>query len=150
LDDDEGTFDSFLNTESPSLKVYSDPTEETGRRAITHWRVVERYDGATLVEVKLETGLPNQIRVHFSEAGPPLLGEKKYRDADESSQGTQRIFLHAATLGFVHPATREKMRFESPLPPDLARWKLNLEHGNLDPPRRPEPRSRRPGGRQGR
>ena len=128
--DDNGTFESYLTTE-PS-RVRSDEGTD-GKRAVTHWTVIERIaDGdATMVEVRLETGLRNQIRVHFAEAGFPLLGERKYLDADDpgsaSTQGTQRIFLHAAILGFEHPRTDEKVRFEAPLPPDLVAWQGRLK-----------------------
>src|SRR5262249_901782 len=75
-----------------------------------------------------ETGLRNQIRVHFAEAGHPLLGEKKYTH-EEGGQGARRIFLHAAVLGFLHPATRAPMRFEAPLPPDLEAWQAVFRQG---------------------
>ena len=123
LQEDSGTFESKLVTDDPSLVVRSDEEDEGARAAITHWRVLERFKNATLVEVRLETGLRNQIRVHFAEAGHPLLGEKKYTGG---RQGSDRIFLHAAVLGFKHPRTREAMRFEARLPPDLARWKRTL------------------------
>lgn len=126
-----GTFDSVLVTDAPSLRVFSasDDEPERGRRAVTHWRVLERFAraDATLVEVELETGLRNQIRVHFAEAGHPLLGERKYRGA--RGQGVARIFLHAFLLGFDHPVTGRHLRLEAPLPPDLARWRQALERG---------------------
>lgn len=127
-----GTFESKLATSGRALRMHS---SEDGKDAVTHWRVVERYPAAnaTLVEVMLETGLRNQIRVHFSEAGHPLLGERKYLDEDDpdasSSQGTHRIFLHAASLGFVHPRTGKALRFEAPVPPDLMAWRRALERG---------------------
>jgi 23S rRNA pseudouridine1911/1915/1917 synthase len=127
LERDRGTFESKLVTDDRSLVVYSEEEEGgRGRNAITHWRVLERFERkkTTLVEVELETGLRNQIRVHFAEAGHPLLGERKYERAGR--QGHERIFLHAAVLGFQHPITRQKMRFEAPLPPDLASWKRSL------------------------
>ena len=148
LPDEGGTFESFLRSQPGSLRMYSDPGDE-GRHAVTHWHVIERYPkaDATLVEVWLETGLRNQIRVHFSEAGFPLLGEQKYLDREDedasAKQGTRRIFLHAAVLGFVHPLTGLPMRFEAPLPPDLAAWKRKLESGNQGrpSPHSPAPRS---------
>jgi 23S rRNA pseudouridine1911/1915/1917 synthase len=118
LQGESGTFQSKLDTED--MVVHSD---EEGRPAVTHWKVLERFPGATYVEVRLETGLRNQIRVHFAEAGHPLLGEKKYTGG---RQGNDRIFLHAAVLGFKHPRTREALRFEARLPPDLGRWKRTL------------------------
>ena len=148
LAEDRGTFDSYLVTDDRSLVVYSDPERKkpTARRAVTHWRVLERFlqAKATLVEVRLETGLRNQIRVHFADAGHPLLGERKYKPEEGESQSAQRIFLHAAVLGFEHPLTRERMRFEAPLPADLIRWKRSLSGRAEGEPhdRGPRPRHR--------
>ena len=77
LPDDEGTFESWFQTDERTLRVYSSENDQ-GKHAVTHWRVVKRFPRNTLIEVRLETGARNQIRVHFSEAGFPLLGEKKY------------------------------------------------------------------------
>lgn len=152
LAEDRGTFKSRLVTDHPSLKVYSDDDQDdataSGRPAITHWRVIERFERAraTLVEVQLETGIRNQIRVHFADAAHPLLGEWKYRPDQEEEpggQGTRRIFLHAAVLGFVHPSTGAAMRFEAPLPPDLARWREALARAR-PAPRSPSGRGSRP------
>jgi 23S rRNA pseudouridine1911/1915/1917 synthase len=131
--DEQGTFESRLVLDDPSLIVRSEDGESTdgderGRRAVTHYRVVERLKGAnaTIVEVELETGLRNQIRVHFAEAGHPLLGDLKYgpkRHGSKGQGGGDRVFLHAHVLGFDHPATRRPLRFEAPLPPDLHRWR---------------------------
>lgn len=153
----DGMFDSYLRTDDRSLKVYSiDPAKHsTARRAITHWRAIEEFPGrpATLVEIRLETGLRNQIRVHFAEAGHPLLGEKKYgSNADRRPEcarerRSQRIFLHATVLGFEHPDTSEWMQFEAPLPPDLARWRHQLRSSaRRDPPlhRAPSRKRQRP------
>ena len=73
----EGTFDTFLET-SESLSRYSDD-EGDGQRAVTHYRVEHRTQNATLVRVRLETGRRHQIRVHFAEAGHPVLGDRRYR-----------------------------------------------------------------------
>lgn len=131
LPDDSGTFESYLASEPGTLRMYSHPQDQ-GKRAVTHWTVRERFEAAdvTLVDVELETGLRNQIRVHFSEAGFPLLGEKKYlEDSPSASQGSQRIFLHAAVLGFRHPANDKPVRWEAPMPPDLHIWAKRFAHG---------------------
>ena len=129
LPDDEGTFESWLRSDPHTLRMFSDEGTD-GKHAVTHWRVSQRYKHSTLVEVQLETGLRNQIRVHFAEAGFPLLGERKYLDKDHpdhsSIQGHIRIFLHAAVLGFNHPLTREPMRFEAEVPSDLKRMQSKL------------------------
>lgn len=104
-----------------------------GRHAVTRVRVLETYaDQASLVECWLETGRTHQIRVHMSYAGYGLLGDATYggkrklspkalgQKAAEAGNAFARQALHAATLGFVHPATGERMEFESPLPLDMA------------------------------
>lgn len=95
-----------------------------GKEAITHIEVVERLPGYTLVACRLETGRTHQIRIHLAELGHPVCGEKVYnRRPGEpplpDTSGAPRLALHAAELGFVHPATGEAMRWETPLPPDL-------------------------------
>jgi len=135
LEQDSGTYKSLLYTEDPSLVVYSvDRPREGARPAVTHWKVLTRYPEAraTLVEVQLETGLRNQIRVHFAEDDHPLLGERKYQpDPDRrSAQENHRVFLHAGVLGFRHPDDGRILRFEAPLPSELAKWSRALEEGD--------------------
>jgi 23S rRNA pseudouridine1911/1915/1917 synthase len=96
-----------------------------GKTAITHVRPLEFLNGFTLIECRLETGRTHQIRIHLSEAGHPLCGDKVYRGpvtrkpiADES--GAPRLALHAAELAFQHPLTGERLSFAMPLPSDLA------------------------------
>jgi 23S rRNA pseudouridine1911/1915/1917 synthase len=91
-----------------------------GKRAVTHVTPRHRLPGATLCEVRLETGKTHQIRIHLSERGHPLVGERVYiRDFQGEPIVAPRLYLHAATLGFVHPVTGAELRFESPLPPDF-------------------------------
>ena len=129
IPDDAGTFESWLRSDPGTLRMFSDEGTD-GRHAVTHWKVIERFKSATVLQVRLETGLRNQIRVHFAEAGFPLLGEKKYLDPDatgaDSRQGNQRLFLHAERLGFVHPVTNRKLSFTSELPADLVHWRGKL------------------------
>ena len=87
------------------------------KESTTHVRLVESFGTASLVECRLETGRQHQIRIHLSEAGHPLLGERVYdRRADPAHP---RPLLHAASLAFVHPRTQALIRFEAPLPHDF-------------------------------
>jgi 23S rRNA pseudouridine1911/1915/1917 synthase len=86
-----------------------------GKRAVTHWRVVERFPGHTWVECELETGRTHQIRVHMAHLGRPLLGDTVY-GAKKPVPGLAGQCLHAARLRFVHPSTGEEMELSAPLP----------------------------------
>ena len=92
---------------------------DQGKEAVTHIGPVERLAGYTLVACRLETGRTHQIRIHLAELGHPVCGEKVYGPRTDAS-GAPRLALHAAELGFVHPTTGEALRWEMPLPPDLA------------------------------
>jgi 23S rRNA pseudouridine1911/1915/1917 synthase len=82
--------------------------------------VLEPLRGATLVECRLETGRQHQIRIHLAERGTPLVGEPVYiRDFEGPRIPADRPMLHARVLGFVHPRTHEKIRFEDDLPDDF-------------------------------
>lgn len=98
------------STENPTL----------GRDAITHVGVLERLDGATLVECRLETGRTHQIRIHLAELEHPLLGETLYlKGYGGHLIDAPRLMLHARELGFVHPTTGQHLRFEEPIPDDM-------------------------------
>lgn len=117
-----GTFRSFMKTNRETLDRYSvDEHEEGGELAITHYRVKEYWRGATLVEVQLETGRRNQIRVHFAEVGHPVIGEPRYevQKAQHTLWPHKRIALHAETLGLTHPATGETLLFKAPWPQEF-------------------------------
>jgi 23S rRNA pseudouridine1911/1915/1917 synthase len=118
-----GTFRSHLATDK-ELNRYSVEDESAGELAITHYRVVEQLAGAALVEVQLETGRRNQIRVHFAEAGHPVLGDARYgrNVRPPTPWHHRRLALHAQTLGFTHPVTGAALRFESPLPRQMQEY----------------------------
>jgi len=91
-----------------------------GKRAVTHVEVRQALRGATLCEVRLETGKTHQIRIHLAESGHPLVGEAVYiRDYAGTPIASPRLLLHAATLGFAHPITGERVSLSSPLPADF-------------------------------
>ena len=102
-----------------------------GKTAITHVRPVERLGDYTLVECRLETGRTHQIRIHLSEAGHPLCGDKVYwqplfKPGERDTSGAPRLALAAVELGFEHPATGQPMSFETPLPPDIEKFVRRL------------------------
>jgi 23S rRNA pseudouridine1911/1915/1917 synthase len=91
-----------------------------GREAVTHVERIEALRGATLLACRLETGRTHQIRIHLSEAGHPVVGEKVYvRRFSGPPIEAPRLMLHAAELGFVHPSTEREMRWEQPMPDDM-------------------------------
>jgi len=91
-----------------------------GQRAVTHVEPLEKLDGATLVSCRLETGRTHQIRIHLAEMGHPLLGERVYiRNFRGALIPAPRVMLHAAVLGFEHPATERPVRWEEPAPEDF-------------------------------
>ena len=90
------------------------------RRSVTHVQPIAVLKGATLVECRLETGRQHQIRIHLSEQGHPLVGERVYiRDYDGARIDAPRTMLHARTLGFEHPRTGERLAFEREPPADF-------------------------------
>jgi 23S rRNA pseudouridine1911/1915/1917 synthase len=126
LPDDTATWTDVLAWDKAALRQRrAHPSDAGAREAIARVRVVERFAQATLVEVSLVTGKRNQIRVQAGIRGVPLLGERQYRfDAPPEPEGLPRLgrqALHAARLGFTHPATGRPVMFESPLPDDFAR-----------------------------
>ncbi|MGH9458368.1 MAG: RluA family pseudouridine synthase [Thermoanaerobaculia bacterium] len=109
-----GTIRSHL-WEGPDLRVRSvDPRAyPNARRAVTHYRTVEAARGYARLEVTLETGRKNQIRVHLAEAGHPVAGDARY---GAKTDPIGRLALHAERLGFVHPITGKELTFLAPLP----------------------------------
>jgi 23S rRNA pseudouridine1911/1915/1917 synthase len=118
-------FESSLVPDRGDGRRGSTRNPKLGKRAVTHVKPVERLPGYTVVECQLETGRTHQIRIHLSEGGHPLCGDKVYRGPypgkpipDDS--GAPRVALHAAELAFQHPITGETLKFVMPLPADLA------------------------------
>ena len=88
---------------------------KNGKEAITHFKVLKRYEGFTLLEVKIETGRTHQIRVHMAEIGYPIVGDEVYSNG-KNPFDVKGQMLHAAKLEFAHPTTNENVAFEAPLP----------------------------------
>ena len=135
LAEDEGTITGHVGRSLKNrLQMDVFPDGEFGKHAVTHYRVVERFSYVTLVECKLETGRTHQIRAHFKYLGHPLFNDERY-GGDRILKGTTytkykqfvdncfkilpRQALHAKTLGFEHPETKEKLSFNSEIPQDM-------------------------------
>ncbi len=116
-----GTFRSYL-TEDSSRHVKSTANPRKGKEAITHYRTLASGPRYSMLEVTLETGRRNQIRVHLAEAGHPIVGDTMYGKSRESPLG--RLALHARQLGFVHPGTGRKLMFTVPIPEAFRDLKL--------------------------
>lgn len=108
----EGTISSWLK-ESKTFKVYSSPTDNGGQHAVTHYKKVQSSKQFSLLEVRLETGRKNQIRVHMEELGHPVAGDKKYGSIVNP---IKRLGLHATVLALLHPRTGELVRFHAEVP----------------------------------
>lgn len=115
-----GTVDAPIGRHPTDRKRMS-TRARAGRSAVTHWRIEERLREATLLRVRLETGRTHQIRVHMASISLPILGDPVYGGgrARPAALGITRQALHAAVLGFTHPTTGTRVRFESTLPSDL-------------------------------
>ncbi|MBR3957204.1 MAG: RluA family pseudouridine synthase [Kiritimatiellae bacterium] len=123
LEEESGTFESYLLEDADGYRVRSVAAPDarrasrnarTPKLARTEWRRLSTTDGTTLVEVKLKTGRKNQIRVHFSEAGHPVIGDEKY-----GGERASRLYLHALSLRFRHPRTGGWLEFTAPPPKGL-------------------------------
>jgi 23S rRNA pseudouridine1911/1915/1917 synthase len=112
VEKDEDTIRSFLK-ENKMLFMYSTKVPGEGDEAITHYKVLKRSEEFSLLEVELETGRKNQIRVHMKELGHPVAGDKKY---GSKHNPLRRTCLHANILAFKHPITGEELSFETPPP----------------------------------
>lgn len=135
LDENEGTITGNIGRNPKDRKkMYVFENNEDGKHAVTHYKVLEKFDYVNLVECKLETGRTHQIRVHFQHIKHPLFNDREY-GGDLILRGTtftkykqfiQNCFsilprqaLHAKSLGFIHPRTGKEMYFESDLPEDM-------------------------------
>jgi 23S rRNA pseudouridine1911/1915/1917 synthase len=124
---DRGRLEHALVENPKSLKVHVAEDARAGRDASLRYRVLERFPAATLMEVTLETGRRNQIRVQFAAEGHPLVGDVTY---GRPSPLLDRVALHAHRLAFTSPRGRKPMRFESALPADMKRLASALRRGD--------------------
>ncbi|MCP4483807.1 MAG: RluA family pseudouridine synthase [Flavobacteriaceae bacterium] len=136
--EDQGTIEGAIGRHPKNRlqnTVFIGDDAHKGKPAVTHYKVLERFGYVTLVSCKLETGRTHQIRVHFKHIGHTLFNDERY-GGDRILKGTSfskykqfvencfsilpRQALHAKTLGFVHPVTQEKMKFDSSVPDDIS------------------------------
>jgi 23S rRNA pseudouridine1911/1915/1917 synthase len=115
LQEDEGVIDRPVGRH-PSDRKKMAVNERDGKRAVTHYRVLKRFQKYTYIECVLETGRTHQIRVHMASIGHPLLGDEVYAVGRKCPFKLQGQTLHAKTLGFVHPRTGEYVEADAPLP----------------------------------
>lgn len=113
----EGKVESWLK-DNKAFVTYSSPTDNGGKFAQTYYRTLMTHKGYSLVELTLETGRKNQIRVHMADLGHPVVGDPKYGNGDNS---LGRLCLHAYKLCFHHPIKKTDMEFETPFPKVFAR-----------------------------
>lgn len=115
MEKDAGIVTSWLTDRK--LYVHSSVTDDGGKESITHYRTIKRANGFSLIELNLETGRKNQIRVHMQDLGHPIIGDGRYGFEEINPIG--RLALHAFKLCFYHPVTGEKMQFETPYPSEF-------------------------------
>lgn len=112
MEQEGGTIHSWLK-DNKAFITYSSPTENGGKEAITHYHLLQKNKDYSLVEMRLETGRKNQIRVHMKDLGFPVAGDTKYGNGRNP---IGRLALHAYRLNFYHPRTGEPLTFETPFP----------------------------------
>lgn len=117
MEQQEGCVESWLK-DNKAFFTYSSPVDNGGKYAVTRYRVVRSSPLYSLVELRLETGRKNQIRVHMQDLGHPVCGDVKYGNGDNPAG---RLALHAFRLHFYHPVTGELMKFETPVPSSFLR-----------------------------
>ncbi|MCQ2347672.1 MAG: RluA family pseudouridine synthase [Paludibacteraceae bacterium] len=125
LEQKEGTIRTWLTEDKHNCVTYSSPYDDGGALSITHYKVLKESSvhcassivnqAVSLVELHLETGRTNQIRVHMASIGHPIVGDRKYGHGNTDSP-VDRLCLHAQTLAFIHPVTEQPVRFTSPVP----------------------------------
>ena len=130
LEPREGKITTWLTEDKRNAVVYSSPVDDGGDIAITNYKTLRVASNPlttnpltpqySLVELHLETGRTNQIRVHLASKGCPVVGDRKYGHGNETSP-IDRLCLHAKVLAFIHPVTEKTVRFESPVPKEFNR-----------------------------
>ncbi|MDM1045679.1 RluA family pseudouridine synthase [Myroides sp. 1354] len=150
--EDQGTIESYIGRHvKDRMQMAAFDDEEKGKWAVTHYKVLERFGYVTLVSCRLETGRTHQIRVHMKHIGHTLFNDERYggnlilkgttftkykQFIENCFQLLPRQALHAKTLGFEHPITKEYMRFDSEVPQDMVacieKWRTYSQNSSLE------------------
>jgi len=112
MERDFGTIESWLR-DNKMFVSYSSDVDNGGKYAITHYKTLKRKPNYSLIDLKLDTGRKNQIRVHMQDLKHPIVGDMKYGSVQDP---IKRVALHAYKLEFIHPVTKEELSFETPIP----------------------------------
>lgn len=152
VEEDSGTIRAHIGRHKRFRKLFDAyPEGDHGKEAVTHYKVLERLGYVTVIQCELETGRTHQIRVHMQHIGHPLFNDEVY-GGDRIVKGTvftkykqfvdnafaicPRHALHAKTIGFIHPTTKEKMKFDSELPEDIGtvieKWRNYAKNKNIN------------------
>ena len=122
VEKDEGTLEHHLKLIKDGFRnIVVDPKEDGATPARLHYKVKERFLENTLIEVQLDTGLKNQIRVQFEQIGHQLVGDQHYAPEEEHEPLINRQALHAYELEFEHPRTRQMVHYQAKIPADMMR-----------------------------
>ena len=113
---DQGTIDNRLSKKGTFHGQTLYGSAPKGKKAITHWKILEKSKDVSLIELRPETGCTHQLRIHMAEMGHPILGDLQYGRDVSFPQEINRLCLHAYRLAFIHPKTEKTMEKTSPLP----------------------------------
>ncbi|MBR3646780.1 MAG: RluA family pseudouridine synthase [Paludibacteraceae bacterium] len=116
---EEDTIRTWLSEDPKTTMVYSSPVDDGGKEAVTHYKCIKSNGDYSLLELNLETGRTNQIRVHMASVGHPVVSDRKYGSGKVPP--IDRLGLHARILEFIHPATEQTVHFETPVPREFLR-----------------------------
>ena len=114
---EEDTITTWLTEDDKTKMVYSSPFDDGGKKAITHYKVLKQSGDYSLLELQLETGRTNQIRVHLASIGHPIVSDRKY--GSDKQPIIDRLALHAQTLDFIHPVSEQVLHFQTNIPKEF-------------------------------
>lgn len=125
IKENDATIDMPIGRSTKDRKKMA--VRKDGKKAVTHFKVLQRFNGYTYLDIKIDTGRTHQIRVHLSEIGYPIVGDTVYSNG-KNPFGVEGQMLHAKSLDFKHPITKEQMHLEAPLPEYFENVLKNLEN----------------------